>query len=100
MSRWRNLIAGVVVVLCSVFGCVGVPASQALGASGVGGWTTASANVSLGKSLVMPLAITSGGAKVQRTVVLEELSNPVDGLIRRRSVGGPIGRVVRPVCRL
>ena len=29
----------------------------------------------------------------------EELSNPVDGLIRRRSVGGPIGRVVRPVCR-
>ena len=33
------------------------------------------------------------------TLVEEELSNPVDGLIRRRSVGCPIGRVVRPVCR-
>jgi peptidoglycan/LPS O-acetylase OafA/YrhL len=29
----------------------------------------------------------------------EELSNPVDWLIRRRSVGCSIGRVVRPVCR-
>ena len=32
-------------------------------------------------------------------VAYEELSNPVVGLIRRRSVGCPIGRVVRPVCR-
>ena len=29
----------------------------------------------------------------------EELSNPVDWVIRRRSVVCSIGRVVRPVCR-
>ena len=51
--------------------------------------------ISTADPLALLATATTGAARTAE----EELSNPVDWVIRPRSVGCSIGRAVRPVCR-